>query len=496
MKSRNASILIGIASMMVACGGCGGSGNDEHGGHDDHAGHEDHGAHENEMGGSGEEHGDDVVKLTNEQLAQAGVVIKPLGGGEIATTITLPAEVGLNQDTVLHVTPRVTGIVSEVHGFLGQQVEEGELLAVIESPELGEAKIEYLQMIQERSIADAEHARQETISMNTEKLLALLSEDPSPTELRNETDSLRIGINKGRLLSAYAQMKAGSANYARESELNEKGLSTQADLLASQEMYYSAQAEYMAAYEDIEFSYLLTLQEAKQKAIVASSSVENAERRLHLLGLSQKGVEQVSTEADVDIARYELAAPRGGEIVVKHIAPGERVGPEEQIYTIADLSSVWLNIAVYSQYSDAIKEGQRVTVRIGNQGNDREASGVVAFVSSIVSESSRTVNARVVLENPERAWRPGEFVTVQVETQKASADRIVPIDAVQTFEGHEVVFVQDGDGIEPVKVTLGRRSSEHVELLGDDIALGTSVVVENSFLIKAELGKSAAGHDH
>lgn len=493
MKLQSTLLLIVLTALLPALNGCGGNEQDTNTGHADHDDHEGHG-HETEP--MGQEHGEDVVKLTHAQLDQAGVVIKPLGGGELATTIMLPAEVGLNQDSLLHVTPRVTGIVSQVHGFLGQEVLEGELLAVIESSELGEAKIEYLQMIQAQSIADAELVRQETISMNTEKLLALLSKDPSPTELRSETDALRIGMNKGRLLSAYAQMKAGSANYARESELNEKGLSTQADLLASQEMYYSAQAEYMAAYEDIEFSYLLTLQEAKQKALVASSSVKNAERRLHLLGLSQAGVERVATEADVDIARYELAAPRGGEIVVKHIAPGERVGPEEQIYTIADLSSVWLNIAVYSQYSGAILQGQRVTVRVGDHGNERVATGMVAFVSSIVSESSRTVNARVVLENSDRAWRPGEFVTVQVETQTATADRVVPIEAVQSFEGHDVIFIQDPNGIEPVKVTLGRRSSEHVELLGDDIALGSLVVVKNSFLIKAELGKGAAGHDH
>ena len=133
-----------------------------------------------------------------------------------------------------------------------------------------------------------------------------------------------------------------------------------------------------------------------------------------------------------------------------------------------------------------------VSVRVG----ERAATGVVEFVSSIISESSRTVNARVVIKNPEGSWKPGEFVTVQVETEKTYADRVVPIDAIQTFEGHEVVFIQDDDGIEPVKVTLGRRSDQFVELLGDEIALGTPVVIQNSFLIKAELGKSAAGHDH
>ena len=492
MKPQNVFVLLVLASMMTAFGGCGGGGHDEHDS-DGHAAEEAGGGHSNEHGDEHEdEHGDDVVSLTDAQLMASGVVIEPLGGGEIATHIMLPAEVGLNQDTVLHVTPRVTGIVSEVQGFLGLEVEERELLAVIESPELGEAKIHFLQMIQEQSIADAELVRQETISANTKKLLALLSQDPTPTELRTQADSLRIGINKGRLLSAYAQMKAGSANYDRERGLNDKGLSTQADLLASQEMFYTAQAEYMAAYEDIEFSYLLTLQGAQQSAMVASSRVDNAERRLHLLGLTQAGVERITTEDDADIARYELTAPRKGQIVVKHIAPGERVGPDEPVYTIADLSTVWLNIAVYSQYSDAIQQGQRVTVRVG----DRTASGVVEYVSSMIEESSRTIGARVVLENPNRSWRPGEFVTVRVETEKSFADRIVPIDAIQTFEGHEVVFIQDEDGIEPVQVTTGRRNDEFVELIGEDIALGTPVVVVNSFLIKAELGKSAAGHDH
>lgn len=486
MKLQSILSLIVLSTLLSTLSGCGEKE------HDDHAGHDEHDDHGHETEPMGEEHGDDVVKLSDAQLAVSGVVIEPLGGGEIASHIMLPAEVGLNQDTVLHVTPRVTGIVTDVDGFLGHQVQEGALLAVMESPELGEAKIEYLQMIQGRSIADAELARQETISKNTQKLLELLRQDPSPTELRVEADSLRIGINKGRLLSAYAQMKASSANYARESELNEKGLSTQADLLASQEMFYSAQADYMAAYEDIEFSYLLTLQEAQQKSLVASTSVDNSERRLHLLGLSQIDVDRIATEADVDIARYELTAPKAGRIVVKHIAPGERVGPYEQVYTIADLSSVWLNIAVYSQYSGSIQEGQMVSVRVG----DRVASGEVTFVSSVISESSRTVNARVVLENSDGSWRPGEFVMVQVETQRTFAERVVPIDAIQTYEGHDVVFVQDTDGIEPVEVTLGRRSDQHVELLGDDIALGTPVVTQNSFLIKAELGKSAAGHDH
>ncbi len=485
------AILAPSLIAMNGCGGVGDAGNAQHQEDDGH-GHETGGGDDDHGDEGGDEHGEEVVKLTDEQLRRAGVVIEPLGGGEIATHIMLPAEVGLNQDTVLHVTPRVPGIVTTVKGYLGHTVEAGDLLAVLESPELGEAKITYLQAIQAKMIADAELARQRTISENTAKLLDVLREDPSPDELREKADGLRIGVNKGRLLSAYAQMKAGAANYAREKELNSKGLSTQADLLAAQEMFNSAQAEYMAAFEDIDFSFRIKMQEAQQSAMIAASGVDNAERRLHLLGLTQEQVERVATEPDTDVARYELTAPVGGRIVAKHITPGERVGPDVPVYTVADLSTVWLNISIYSQYAGMIEEGQHVTVHVGN----RTASGVVDYISAIVSEASRTVSARVVLENVDGSWKPGVFVTVRVETDKSHAKRIVPIDAIQTFEGSTVVFVQDAEGIEPVKVTLGRKNDISVELLGEDIAIGTPIVVANSFLMKAELGKSSAGHDH
>ena len=506
MNIQRLILLAVLAPSMTALSGCGGnSGGGGHDDHDDHggeqAGHQDEGhnehddhAGESQEGGDegGEEHGEEVIKLTDAQLQRAGVIIEPLQGGMIATHIMLPGEVGPNQDALLHVTPRVPGIVGQVNGFLGHNVQEGELLAVLESPVLGEAKITYLQSIQAKIIADAEHSRQETISKNTSKLLDILRTSPSPSELRDKADKLRIGANKGRLLSTYAQMKSGEANYDREKTLNDKGLSTQADLLASQQMFYSAQAEHMAAFEDIDFSFRLRMQEAMQASMIAESSVENAERRLHILGMSKSQIEGIATEPDTDVARYELNAPRSGRIVAKHITPGEKVGTDVAIYTIADLSTVWLNISIYAQYANAIEEGQHVTVHVG----DRTASGVVDYISAIISESTRTVSARVVIDNADRSWKPGEFVTARVKTDKAHADRVVPLDAIQNLEGNTVVFIQDDDGIEPVQVTLGRKSDTHVELLGDDIALGTPIVAFNSFLMKAELGKGSAGHDH
>ncbi len=455
---------------------------DEHG--DDEHGDDEHDGHDEEGG--------DVVRLTPAQLQAAGVVIEPLRGGEIAVHVTLPAEVGLNQDTVLHVTPRVPGIVSDVSGFLGQNVAAGDLLAVLASPELGEAKIAYLQAVQSNLIAEAELDRQRTISENTATLLGLLQKEPEIDDLQSAVLGLRIGENKGRLLSAYARVRSARANYERERELRSKGLSTEVDLLASQESYNSAQAEYFAAFEDIGFTYQLRLQDAERTARVAASTVENAERRLHLLGLNEQQVAAVADEPDMNVARYELRAPVSGRLIFKHLTPGEKVTGEGPVYTIADLRTVWLNISVYSEYVDQIKTGNQVTVHAG----DRTTTGVVDYVSAVMAEDTRTVSARVVIQNQDGRWKPGEFVTANVEVGRVNVSRAVPLSAIQTFEGVEVVFVQDEDGIEPVPVRLGLRNHSTVEILGDDIALGTRIVVQNSFLMKAELGKSSAGHEH
>jgi len=231
---------------------------------------------------------------------------------------------------------------------------------------------------------------------------------------------------------------------------------------------------------------------AEQNDLVIASSIDQSARKLHLLGLNDEQIAGIPDEPGAQISRYALYAPARGQIVRKHITPGESVDTREPVYTIAELDTVWLNISVYSKYASQIGEGQHVVILTG----DRMSDGVIDYVSATTSEPTQTVAARVVIDNQKRLWKPGEYVTARVETGHSVVERLVPLDAIQSFEGRNVVFVQDIDGIEPVPVMLGRRSDVSVEILGNDIPLGTPVVVRNSFLMKAELGKSAAGHDH
>ena len=475
MKANQFRRVLSIIAA-VAVGGCGSSTPDVA---DDHVAKDDGG------------HSGEIVRLTDEQLAEAGVIIAPLTGGTVGTHLLLPGEIGFNMDKFVHVTPRAGGIVTEVHAFTGDEVQSGQLLAVLDSPALGEAKIRYLTALRELSQAQADVERQRTISANTEALLTLLKTDPSLEALQIEAAKLRIGQDKGRLISAYAKRHAAQANYQREQSLREQNLGTQADLLSAQEAYNSGIAEYLSVFEDIDFRFSADLMQAEQGLRVAESAVSNADRRLHILGMSEEHIDAIESESDTAISRYELHAPVTGRIVMKHLSVGERITEEESVYSIADLSTVWLNVSVYAKYFHEISEGQTATV----VADDRKASGRISYMSSAVSEATRTIIARIVLDNTDRLWRPGEFVTVRLETANEVVPRAVPVGAVQVYEGHDVVFVQDEDGIEPYPVELGRRSHELIELLKGP-PVGTPIVVRNSFLMKAELGKSAASHGH
>jgi cobalt-zinc-cadmium efflux system membrane fusion protein len=198
-------------------------------------------------------------------------------------------------------------------------------------------------------------------------------------------------------------------------------------------------------------------------------------------------------EANESLALYEVKSLIGGTVIEKHITLGEFVSNEQDIYVIADLSSVWVNVAVYARDLERIRLGQMATIEA--VGISEEAEGRIDYVGPVVGEATRTSIARIVLPNPKRVWRPGLFVTARVRIDLSPARLVVPDEAIQTVRGQDVVFVEDGDGFRAQAVEAGRTDGEWTEVLSG-LALGQRVVTENSFILKSELLKSEAGHGH
>lgn len=192
------------------------------------------------------------------------------------------------------------------------------------------------------------------------------------------------------------------------------------------------------------------------------------------------------------LAVFELKAAFDGIVVDRHVAPGEAVSRDMPAFIVADLSTVWVDVHVYQAALPGLRVGQ--PVHIAAPAGGPEAEGQVSYIAPIVDQATRTASARVVLPNPEGSWRPGLFVTVTILNPIAAAV-VVPRNAVHDFEGAPVVFVAAGEHFEPRRVTVGRTGRTTAEITSGLVA-GERFADAGSFLVKAELGKGAAGHDH
>ncbi|WP_275542762.1 efflux RND transporter periplasmic adaptor subunit, partial [Escherichia coli] len=116
--------------------------------------------------------------------------------------------------------------------------------------------------------------------------------------------------------------------------------------------------------------------------------------------------------------RYELRAPFDGTVVEKHIALGEQVREDTQVFTISDLRTVWAQISVPAQSLPQVRVGERVLIR--SSSFDQTATGTVGYVGSLIGEQTRTAQARVTVENPQALWRPGLFVNVEMTSAETA----------------------------------------------------------------------------
>lgn len=193
------------------------------------------------------------------------------------------------------------------------------------------------------------------------------------------------------------------------------------------------------------------------------------------------------------ITRYHIKAPLDGQIIGKHVTLGEAVKADADAYLIADLSSVWVEIMVYANDVPSVKVGQ--TVKVRSKSLTAEADGRIAYVSPIIDQATRSAKAIVDLSNPEGLWRPGFFVSVTITLNEQTVPLAVAAEAIQSLRDWSVVFTNAGDVFEAQPLELGKRDDHWVEVLGG-IEPGTRYARTNSFLLKADVGKSGATHDH
>jgi len=277
-------------------------------------------------------------------------------------------------------------------------------------------------------------------------------------------ESRELADAKGAYLAGLERLPLAQANFTREEKLWKSEISSEQEYLT-----------------------------AKQALAETRIALRSAEQKLHALGFTHEYLKKLPSLPDEESIRYEIVAPFDGIVIKKHIALGEAIASESEIYQIADLSSVWANLTVYQKNLADVQKGQLVLINA--EKIKAEATGVIDYVSPIVEESTRTATARVVLGNPDGLWRPGIFVTAKINIREVEVGVLVSRSALQTLDEQNVVFVQTPEGFEPQPVKIGRSDSEHVEIVSG-LAPDQTYVTANAFTIKAELGKGSFGDGH
>ena len=206
-----------------------------------------------------------------------------------------------------------------------------------------------------------------------------------------------------------------------------------------------------------------------------------------------KGEVLAVIQSNESLQNYDVESALTGTVVEKHIVLGEFVSSEQRLFTVADLNTVWVDLNVYRQDFPKLRVGQKVFIQ--TPGMTDKIEGKISYISPFGSESTQTLLARAEIPNADGVLRPGMFVTGDAVLEEKEVDVAVKDAAVQTLEGSEVVFVAEGSSFEARPVKFGQRDGEWLEVISG-LLPGEKYAAANSFILKAETGKSEAEHEH
>ncbi len=299
------------------------------------------------------------------------------------------------------------------------------------------------------------------VSGITKQVYKSLGEKVETGELLATLSSRELAEIKAETEAAKSRYELSRTTFDREKKLKKEGLTTETEFLEAQQVRDNAYIEYNLM---------------KQK--------------LRAIGI-EKNISQCND--DCDLTLYEIRSPGEGVITEKHVVQGELLNDESRPFVIANLDHVWVNLTIYQKDLEKINIGQQVQVVSGYGIPDVESE--IVYISPNVSEETRSATARIVIENKDKKWRPGLFVSVVVTLSDLNSDIVIPKTALETINNQSVVFIKSEEGFEPHPVTLGRSDNTHVEVL-EGLHSGAKYVAKNAFVLKAQMQKASFGDGH
>lgn len=205
----------------------------------------------------------------------------------------------------------------------------------------------------------------------------------------------------------------------------------------------------------------------------------------------EKGQRLLTLTNSDSLQRYNVKSPANGKITERFVNQGDRAD-NRVLLEVVDLSTVWVEMSAFPESIEKLSIGQQVTVRDLHQ--HETAMGTISYVAPHMT-GGHIARTRAVIDNPGGHWRPGMHIKAEIQTDSRQVPLAIKASALQSFRNMPVVFAKYGDEFEVRMVELGESNGEQIEVLGG-LKPGTKYVTGNSFLIKADILKDGASHDH
>lgn len=363
-----------------------------------------------------------------------GVKLEPAAVRTLVPSFSAPARVAYNTERMAHIGSAVVGRVAALPVRQGDAVKEGDTLLVVDSPELGEAQSDY---VQKRTMAQA---------------------------------------------------AAPIVDFARNAAERAKKLYDESEGISLTEVQ----------------KRLAEQQIAESALLNARAAMTGASNRLQLLGMTEDEIKALG-ETGTITPRYTVRAPIGGQVIRRDVTLGELVRPDrDSLLVVADTSRLWVLVDVPEMRLREVAVGSTARITVAAFPGET-FEGTVSFISADLNEATRTAQVRVEVDNARGLLRPGLFARAEIvgapggaDGQASAAMLAVPESAIQTIEGKPVVFVpftEKPDTFLKRPVTLGEPVGGMLPVLYG-LREGEPIVIAASFILKAQLGKSSAKHEH
>lgn len=231
----------------------------------------------------------------------------------------------------------------------------------------------------------------------------------------------------------------------------------------------------------------------------ARADLHEAEEKLHLLGMTEKEIERLGAKTlpHAEVAQVSLRAPFTGEVIERNATIGEVIDPNKTLFTVADLSTVWVRADFPEQQAGRLKTGLTIELRVSAYP-DTMFRGAITYVGAVIDPTTRTVTARADVANPDGRLRPEMFAEVTLTTDEQPT-LSVRRTAVQQVGSRTMAFLVRGPRrFESREVSIAQASGDYVQVLAG-LAADDEVVTDGSYALKSELLReqmpSEGGHD-